>query len=266
VPRRAVAAVQKGSSLTCCKAQVIGTRAPLLSIEPRIGCLLSPCRVVIGWQLVHALGRADSPIVYAGVHTPIKKGLPPPPIMGRGKNKRSVPLAAIVVGVGGLIAFAAVAGAVFLLVKRNKGNINGKVASPSQSQPCSSPPSLDNAGQNGFDLGNGLFVQPKDFVTSDSLSSYGRAPADTVSVTYISSEHRHVVTTWTGFNCLASSDVSKLNASSSPADILNAQLDYITEARGGMLSRFVKYATLLALLLQAWISSESVWLPAGPCV
>jgi hypothetical protein len=205
------------------------------------------------------------------MNTAIKvSGLPPPLIIGRGKKKRSLPTAAIVGGVGGLIALAAVTGTVILLIKRNKVHSKGNVAAPTRSnltatpphsQPCGTPPSIDNAGQKGCTSGNGPSVRSENCVTSELLGNYGRAPADTVSVTYIGGEHRHAVTTRTG--SLVSFDCSTLNESSSPADILNAQLDYITEARGGMLSRFVKCATLLALLFHAWVMSGSVWLPAG---
>jgi hypothetical protein len=227
--------------------------------EHRAACrvLAQPTpRCHIGWHTVDALGRADFPLVYAGVKTAIKVVyLPPPPISDRGGKERSVPTAAIVGGVGGLIALTAVAGAVILLIKRNKGNSKGKVATPTRShltvtpphsQPCGTPPTIDHAGQNGSTSGNGPSVRPENFVTGELLGNYGRAPADTVSVTYIDGEHRHAVTTRTGFNWLASSDISTLNESSSPAEILNAQLDYITEARGGMISRFFKCATLLA--------------------
>jgi hypothetical protein len=98
-------------------------------------------------------------------------------------------------------------------------------------------------------------------VSADSFSTHSRAPADTVSVTYIGGEHRHAVSTRAG--SLISSDIATLDESSSPAEILGAQLDFIIEARGGMLSSFVKYATLLALLLHACVMGGSFWLPAG---
>jgi hypothetical protein len=111
--------------------------------------------------------------------------------------------------------------------------------------------------------GSGPAVRTENFATGDSLSSYGHSPADTVSVTYVGCEHRHAVITRTGLNSLISSDIATLNESSSPAEILSAQLDFITEARGGMLSRFVKCATLLALLLHACVMGGSVWLRKG---
>jgi hypothetical protein len=268
---------------------------------------------------MNALGRADFPLVYAGVNTPTGKGLPPPPIISRGKKKRSVPTAAIVGGVGGLLALAAVAGAVLLIIERNKGNSKGKVATHTRRNLTATPtptntpdpqgvgplplwgaqpwhPGSQHTPPHGQPLlygkppgvylqqgplpslnayshqasfgsgtpcgtrpshmavsssGNGSAGRPQNFVTGDSLSNYGRAPADTVFVTYIGGEHRHAVTTRTGFNTLRSSDFSTLDGSSSPAEILNAQLDFITEARGGMLSRFVKCAALLALLLHS---------------
>jgi hypothetical protein len=228
-----------------------------------------------------------------------------------------------------MVALAAVAGAVILLMKRNKGNNNGEVAPPTRRNLTPTPNSKDTPDPQGvgpqplwraqpWHPGNqqtpphgqpllygkppgvhlqqnplsspsasahqasfrsatscrtpnslmalsssdkGPSVRPGNFDTWDSLSKYGCASADTVSVTYIGGKHGHAVTTWTG--SLNSFDFSTLNESSSPAEILNAQLDFITEARGGMLSRFVKCATSQALLLHACIMSASVWLPAG---
>jgi hypothetical protein len=113
--------------------------------------------------------------------------------------------------------------------------------------PCGTRPSHLAVSSSG----TGSTGRPQNFVTGDSLSNYGRAPADTLFVTYIGGEHRHAVTTRTGFTTLGSSDFSTVDESSSPAEILNAQLDFITEARGGMLSRFVKCAASLSLLLHA---------------